>query len=71
MISVMMNVLIIIVLRNRPDCVQGLSRELHLSEGWQESKLWLHQLRLLWLGILGSFPADDARLLGKSFPTGR
>lgn len=70
--SVLMSALIVIVrINSRGDCVQGLSRELRLSEGWQESKLRLHQLRLLWVGVLGSFPADDAGLLGESFPAGQ
>lgn len=50
---------------------QGLSGGLHLSEGWEKSKLRLHQLRHFWLGIPGSFQADDPGLLGKPLPAGQ
>lgn len=54
-----------------PSTPQPLPRGLHMHESWEESKLWLHQLWQLRLGLPGSLPTHDTRLLGKSLHAGK
>lgn len=51
--------------------VRNMPGELHLSARLRkESELWLHIVRLFWMGFLIGFPVDDAGLLGEFIPAG-
>jgi len=55
-----------------PNLLQYVRSWLHVPARFrQESKLWLHQFRYLWLGISVSLQANDTRLLGEPLPTGK
>lgn len=54
-----------------PSPPQPLPRGLHLHESWEESKLWLHKLWQLRLGLPGSIPTHDTGLLGKPLHAGK
>lgn len=49
---------------------QAVSRKSYLYESRSQSRLWLHKLWFLWLGLPCLIQTDDSRLLGESFPTG-
>lgn len=51
-------------------CWQEVPRRIHMHEGWEEPKLWLHQLWFFWLGLPCPLQAHDPGLLGEPFPAG-
>lgn len=50
---------------------QPLPGGLHMHESWEESKLRLHQLWQLRLGLPGSLPTHDTGLLGEPLHAGK
>lgn len=50
--------------------LQALSRGVCLRQSGKEPGLWLHQFRLIWLGLPLAVQTDDARRLGAPLPAG-
>lgn len=50
--------------------LQAVPRGVCLQASGSEPRLWLHQFRLLWLGLPLSVQTDDTGLLGEPLPAG-